>query len=672
MQHKKKNNKKTYTHKPHSQRSRKESHRTPTQSMVGVISVTKSGIGFFMHESIEEDIRIERMHLNTALNGDTVEIIRLPKMPRDPRHFGKVLRVVERAQRQFVGEIKKDGTAWLLIPDNKRVYKPFILEDVGANTPVGYKALVEFTHWEAAEDAPHAVIREIIGRAGEHETEMKAILLARGFVSGFPPAVEQEAQALLNTREVTKDELVWRKDFRDIPTFTIDPHDAKDFDDALSIRTLENGNVEIGVHIADVTHYVRPGTLLEKEAQKRGTSVYLVDRTIPMLPEVLSNDLCSLKPNEDKRAFAAVFELNERAEVVNHYFSKTLIRSNYRFTYKTAQDVLDGVDTQSQFEKPLTTLWMLAQKLRQDRVAKGAIEFESDEIQFELDESGKPLKAYLKERLNTMKLIEEFMLLANRYVAKHISSHSKGKNPSDSMFVYRIHDMPNVDKLAELEIFLRALGHEHLSNKDPQQIKAEDLAKLMRDIKGTPEEAVVQMATLRSMAKAVYSDKNIGHFSLGFTHYTHFTSPIRRYPDMMVHRILAAHLDQSPIPMDEIAAYRRLAIESSQREVEAVSAERESIKFKQVEYMHSRVGQLFEGKITGVTKGGMFIAETTTHAEGMVRMNAVPGDWFELNEKQYSVVGRKTGKTYRIGDTVQVRLRNVSLDAREIDWEIVA
>ncbi len=671
MQHKKKNNKKTRTRKPSTHRARTSSQKGKTQHLTGILSVTKSGIGFFMHESIEEDIRIERAHLNTALDGDTVEIVRLPKMPRDPRHFGKVLQVVERAQRQFVGELRKEDNQWILVPDNKRVYTPFLLDDVPKDTPLRHKALVEFVRWEPTEKAPHAVIREVIGRAGEHETEMKAILLARGFVSEFPPAIEQEARALLSQREVPSEELAWRKDFRDVVTVTIDPHDAKDFDDALSIRTLQNGNTEVGVHIADVTHYVRPGTLLEKEAQKRGTSVYLVDRTIPMLPEVLSNDLCSLRPHEDRRAFAAVFELNEKAEVVQHYFSKTLIRSDHRFTYKSAQDVLDGVDTQSPFADSLTTLWALARKLRSGRVAAGAIEFESDEIQFELDAQGKPLKAYVKERLNTMKLIEEFMLLANRYVATHIASHSKGKNPSDSMFVYRIHDMPNVDKLAELEVFLRALGHEHLSGKDPQQIKAQDLAKLMRDIKGTPEEAVVQMATLRSMAKAVYSDKNIGHFSLGFTHYTHFTSPIRRYPDMMVHRILAAHLDKSPIPADEISAYRRLAIESSQREVEAVSAERESIKFKQVEYMHNRIGELFEGKVTGVTKGGMFIAETVTHAEGMVRMNSIPGDWFELNEKQYSIVGRKTGKTYRIGDTVRIRLRNVSLDAREIDWEII-
>ena len=642
-----------------------------SKTLIGVMSVTKGGVGFFMHADLEDDVRIEHDNLNTALSGDTVEILMLPKMPGSERRTGKVLNVIERAQMQFVGEVEQSGSNRIVRADNRRVYTPFLLEHPPRDLSVGDKVYIEMHPWDNTEQLPRATLLEVLGPTGDHETEMKAILLERGFASGFPRTVEEEAQALLSERDVPKSELSWREDFREAVTCTIDPFDAKDFDDALSFTALDTGNYEVGIHIADVTHYVRPGTQLEKEAQKRGTSVYLVDRTIPMLPEVLSNDLCSLNPHEEKRAFAAIFEMTPEGEVVAHRFAKTLIRSDKRFTYQEAQDLITHEKTDDPLYTPIATLWDLSQKLKQARIKNGAIEFDTDEIQFELDEHKKPVRAYVKERLDTMKLIEEFMLLANRYVAAHIAEHAKGKNPSSSLSIYRVHDAPDPEKLEELAVFLRALGHDQL-NKEPQQIDSKDIAKLMRAIKGTPEEAVVQTATLRSMAKAVYSDKNIGHFSLGFSHYTHFTSPIRRYPDMMVHRILFAHLDDSPITNEELAQYRRLAIESSQREVEAVDAERESVKFKQVEYMSERVGDTFEGKVTGVVKSGMFVAETVTKAEGLVRAADIPGDWYDINEKTYSLIGRKTGKVYRIGDTVKLTLTRADLEARELDWKVIS
>ncbi len=630
----------------------------------GIITITRSGTGFFMHEDLEDDIRIERDNLNTALSGDTVLVLKLPKGPRDSRFSGKVLEVVERSRTQFVGTLDTDGGVWKITPDNPRVYRRFVVEGDTSALKVNDKALIELTTWDKS---PNGKIIEIIGKKGGHETEIRAILLERGFASGFTNDVEEEARALLSKRAITEEDLPSRADFRDTPTFTIDPDDAKDFDDALSIKELPNGNYEVGIHIADVTHYVLPGSAIEKEAQNRATSVYLVDRTIPMLPEAISNDLCSLNPNEDKRAFAAIFELNSGAGVVNVTFAKTLINSDQRFTYRTAQDVLDGGD--HKYAKEVNTLWDLSSKLRKRRVEEGAIEFESDEIQFELDESGKPLKAYIKEKLDTMKLIEEFMLLTNRTIAKHLAEKSQGNNPASSMSIYRIHESPDSNKLAELSVFLKALGYNQL-NKEAHQIKAKDLGELMRAVKGRPEEAVVQMATLRSMAKAIYSDKNIGHFSLGFSHYTNFTSPIRRYPDMMIHRILMAHIDNSPIPKEEIDTYRSMALRSSQREVEAVRAERDSTKFKQVEYMHSKVGDVFDGKVTGVTKGGMFVSENSTHAEGMVRLSSLSG-WFELDEKHYALVNKKDGKKYRIGDDVKIKLKKADVEARELDWEVV-
>lgn len=643
-----------------------------TTPLVGVIAVTRRGVGYFAHERYEEDIEIQPKELGTALHGDEVEVLVTGKYRG--RVTGKVVNIRTRNHNTVLGTLEAAVNGnFTLRADDQRFYPTLRIPKGAAfgGTP-GSKVLATITRWHKGTD-PIGEVVDVIGTTGEHETEMRAAVLSRGMKLDFPADVAREAEVIGHHGLTGGFEGPERKDFRHTTTFTIDPADAKDFDDALSVRTLEDGLIEVGVHIADVTHYLRPGSALDKEARERGTSIYLVDRTIPMLPEVLSNDLCSLKPDVDRFTFSAVFTLDTDARVVSRWFGKGLIHSNKRFTYQEAQDVLNAKN--GIFFEELSTLERLGKKLRSKREQKGALAFDTDEVRFELAPDGTPLRAYVKERTETMRVIEDWMLLANQEVARFVSDKVRGKKPIEQTFIYRIHDSPTADRLDELRIFLKAIGHDlgpSGNKRGSQQIEAQDINKLLKSIKGTPEETVVQMATLRSMAKAVYSHKNIGHFSLAFTHYTHFTSPIRRYADVMVHRILESHLGGAPIKLDELREYQRLAMRVSEREVAAVEAERDSVKYKQVEYMKPRVGQLFDGIITGVTENGIFIAEKETRAEGMAHVSTLGGDYYQYNPKKYALVGNNTRRSFRMGDEVRIKLASADIESRRIDWVVLS
>jgi len=629
------------------------------------------GTGFVTHPDLPEDIVIERTDLGFALDGDIVEVKLKPKV-LGRRQEGAVVRVIKQAHRELIGVVKEitiEGASFTVLqPDNHRIHLRPRLPTAQASD-LGMKVAVEITNWTDPKAEPIATIIETLGRAGDHETEMQAIIRSGGFTKNFPESVQEAAQKLYETREqIFADALAdpKRKDYRDVFTITIDPHDAKDFDDALSLKTLPDGTFEVGIHIADVSHYVREGEPLDVEARERGTSVYLVDRVIPMLPEVLSNDLCSLRPHEDRLAFSAIFTLDADAHVQSAWYGQTIIHSDHRFSYEDAQAVLDA--GHGEFHDELATMMKLGRILRRKRYANGAIAFEQPEVKFELDERGAPIRAYKKERVETMLMIEDFMLLANREVATHINEKAKSQN-KELAFIYRIHDVPNPEKVEELAMFLNVLGYEFETNKG--LVKAVAINKLLKEVEGKPEENLIKTASIRTMAKAIYSTRNIGHFGLAFKYYTHFTSPIRRYPDLLAHRMLRRHLDGSTIGGQEMATNERIAIQSSEREMEAVSAERDSIKFKQTEYMINHVGETFDGVITGVADWGIYVQEQTTLSEGMVRLGSLKGDFFTHEARSYHVKGQKSGKIYRLGDAVKVKLIRADKDERQLDFEII-
>jgi len=646
----------------------------------GPITMTHKGIGFFAvptassEASAKEDLIIPAEWTNHALSGDIVRVKLAGKysdpmgrMP--PRDAGKVVEIISRARETFVGTLVEENGLALMSPDYKKMYVPIVILDK-AKAQTGDKVLVRLGEWADDKEYPLGTIEEVIGKAGVHETEMRALALGQGFSSDYPPAVAAEAKRLESEghavllAEAARRRRAGKGDFTNVATCTIDPFDAKDFDDALSVVRLPSSDIQVGVHIADVSFFVSPGTELDKEASARATSVYLVDRTIPMLPEVLSNDLCSLKPNEDRLAVSAVFTLDSDANIKDVWFGETVIHSNKRFTYENAQEVLDtGNGT---MHEELSTLLDLSKKIRARRAAKGAIEFDTAEVKVELNEEGKPIAVHLKERKATNLLIEDFMLLANEAVAKHLSELTSNGGPH-FVSLYRIHDEPDTDRIENLANLLRVMGY-HLKTSGNGQVTGAELNKLLESVKGKPEEYLIKTAALRSMSKAVYATRNIGHFGLAFNFYTHFTSPIRRYPDLVIHRLIKAHAGGASITTEEMQAFDKLALHASEREVAASDAERDSIKMKQVEFLADRIGEEFDAVISGVTDRGLYVELNETHADGMINVRNVGDDYFEYEEKQYRLVGRRTHKSYRLGDPIRVKLTAARIPEKELDF----
>jgi ribonuclease R len=646
--------------------------------MEGVIDIKASGVAYLLSENDEDDIEIAPRNVKNALNGDRVKIY-LYARHKHKRMEGEVVEVLKRAKTEFVGKVQLSGKFAFVVPDSPRMLVDiFIPEDKIGNAKQGQKVVAEMIDWPKGAKNPIGKIKTIIGWPGENDVEMNSILAEFGFPLEFPERVEKESESIPD--KIDQKEIAKRKDFRAVTTFTIDPIDAKDFDDALSFRKLDNDNIEIGVHIADVAHYIRPGSFLDKEAYERGTSVYLVDRVIPMLPEKLSNGVCSLRPNEDKLCFSAVFEMNDRAQVLKQWFGKTIIHSDKRFHYDEAQAVIET--SAGPYAEEILTLHDLAKKLRGERFKKGAIAFEKAEVKFNLDEKGKPIGVYLKENKDANKLIEEFMLLANRSVAEWAGKTHQLKGEKQKVknnqrktqvsvgtraFVYRIHDSPVSEKLQNFARFAGKWGYKLKIDNDKEI--AHSLNDLMNNLRGKKEQNVLEQLAVRTMSKAVYTTENIGHYGLAFDYYTHFTSPIRRYPDVLVHRLLEYYLRGGEGADPELLEAQ--CKHSTQMEIRASDAERASIKYKQVEFLQDKIGNVFDGIISGVTEWGLFVEIIENKCEGMVRLRELDDDFYEFDETNYCVVGARTKNKYTMGDTVKIQVLKCDLLRKQIDFKLI-
>ena len=629
--------------------------------VTGIFERRNNGKNQVLTEEGEEIFVAERNSMH-ALNGDKVEVyVYARRRHADPE--GEVIEIIERADNTFVGVLNVERQYAFLITDSKTLANDiFIPKNKLRGGKDGEKAVVRITEWPEHSKNPIGEVIDVLGEVGANDTEMHAILAEFGLPYKYPESVERAAEKISDV--IPSDEIARREDFRDVTTFTIDPHDAKDFDDALSIRRLSSGLWEVGVHIADVTHYVQPGSIIDKEAEKRATSVYLVDRTVPMLPERLCNYICSLRPDEDKLAFSCIFEMDDNAHIKHSHIARTVIRSNRRYAYEEVQEIIEGAD--GDYKEEILVLNDLAQKMRQRRFENGSISFDRQEVRFDIDENGHPIGVYFKIAKEANMLIEEFMLLANCTVAEAVGKTTTGKKAKS--FVYRIHDLPDPSKINDLSVFIGRFGYRTRLHDNTKEL-SKNINKLMQEIKGRPEENLISTIAIRSMSKAIYSTDNIGHYGLGFDYYTHFTSPIRRYPDMMVHRLLDRYMNGGRSAVEQ--SLESKCKHSSEMEQLAANAERASIKYKQVEFLSDQVGEEYDGVISGVTEWGLYVELDENKCEGLIPIRDLDDDYYEIDEKNYALVGRRTHRTYRLGDPVRIVIANANLEKKQLDFALV-
>lgn len=625
----------------------------------GIVDMTSSGNAYVVNDKTEEDVMIKAGNLKHALHGDTVRVL-LYARSRNKRLEGEVTEILERKRTEFVGTVEMSKQYAFVVPDSTKMQVDLYIPKEKLNgAEHGQKVIAKLTDWPERASSPFGEITKILGNPGEHNVEIHSILAEYGLPYEFPPEVEAAAEKI--PMEIPEDEIAKRRDMRGVTTFTIDPADAKDFDDALSIEKLDNGRWSIGIHIADVSHFVAPGSALDNEAIDRATSVYLVDRVVPMLPEKLSNGVCSLRPHEDKLTFSAIFEMDDEGKVHKRWFGRTAIHSDHRFAYEDAQAIINGAD--GPLKDEVLTLDSIARKMRKQRMKDGAISFDKREVKFHLDEDNNPTGVYFKEAKEANKLIEEFMLLANREVAEFVGRGKDGNNSGRTM-VYRVHDDPDPTKLLDLSNFVKQFGYS-ISTRGRKAISS-SLNKMLSAVKGQGEANMIETLTVRSMAKAEYTTQNIGHYGLAFQYYTHFTSPIRRYPDVLVHRLLQDFLDKKPDANQN--AIEELCEHSSEREKMAAQAERQSIKYMQAKYLEKFVGEEFMGVITGVTDWGVYVELNDNYCEGMIRIRDFRDDYYIYDEKNHQIIGESSGRMYQLGDPMCIRVKSVDLEKKQIDF----